>query len=73
MEQIPVLDDKGFPNARRNLHCVADELALLSQLQVDFFSIVFASNMGDVDGDEYVSLLLFKAKERHGDGREVGR
>lgn len=73
VEQVPVLDHKGFPNARCNLHCVADELALLAQLQVDVFGIVFASNVGDVDGDEYVSLLLFKTEERHGDGCEVGR
>lgn len=73
MKQLPVLDHKGFPNASGNLHCVSDKLALLAQLKVDFFGIVFASNVGDVDGDEYVSLLLFKTKQRHGDGCEVGR
>lgn len=62
VKQPPVLDHESFPNARCNLHSVSDELALLAQLKIDFVSIVFTSNVGDVDGDEDVGLLLFKAK-----------
>lgn len=45
---------------------------MLAKLKVDISLVVFALDVGDVDGDEDIRLLLLEAEEGHDDGGEVG-
>lgn len=69
----PVLDDKSFPDASRNLNSVSDKLALLAELQIDFLGVVLSSDVRHIDGNQNVCVLLFKAQQSQGEGREVWR
>lgn len=72
-EQSPVLYLERRPDARRVLDGVANQLALLAQLEVDVLLVVLALDVWDVDGDKDVCLLLLQAQQCHDDSGEVGR
>lgn len=52
---------------------VADEPALLAQLEVDVILVVLALDVWHVDGDEDVRRLLLQPQQRQDNGREVRR
>lgn len=70
-EKPPVLDDKSFPDASRNLNSISNKLALLAQLQINLLSVVLSPDVRHVDGDQNIRVLLFEAQQSHGEGREV--
>lgn len=72
-KQTPILNLERRPDAGRVLDGVADELALAAELQVDLVLVVLALDVGHVDGDEDVRLLLLESQERQDDGGKVGR
>ena len=70
-KEAPVLDLEGAPDAGGVLDGVADELALLPELQVHFVLVVLSLDVRHVDRDEDVRLLLLQAQKRHDEGGEV--
>lgn len=72
LEQIPILDLEALPDLGGVVDGVADEAALLPQLQVDVLLVVLALDVRHVDGDEDVGQLALEAHQRQDDGREIG-
>lgn len=60
-EEFPVLDLEAFPYTSRVLDSVSNELTLLSQLQVDLIYIIFAFDVGNIDGDEDIRVVLLES------------
>lgn len=58
----PVLDDKSFPDASRNLNSISNKLALLAQLQINLLGVVLSSDVRHIDGDQNIRVLLFEAQ-----------
>ena len=71
-EQSPVLNFQGLPDVGSVIDSIANELSLFAQLEIDIFLVVFALDVGHVDGDEDICLVLFEAQEGHDNGSEVG-
>lgn len=73
VEQVPVPHFERVPYGRGVFDGVSDELALLSQGEVDLFFVVLTRDVRYVDGDEDVSALALEPDERHDNGSEIGR
>jgi len=73
VEEVPVLDYEGLPYPRGIFDGVSDKPTLFSQLKIDIFLVIFALDVRDIDGDEDIGRLLFKAEKCQNYGREVRR
>lgn len=71
IEQTPVVYPERLPDLSGVLDGVANEPALLAQLEVDVVLVVLTLDVRHVDGDEDVRRLLLQPQQRQDDGREV--
>lgn len=70
-KQSPVLDLEALPDPSRELHGVTNELALLSELEIDIILVVLALDVRHIDGDKDVGVEFLETEEGHDQGREV--